>query len=129
MNRRTVWRVVVPIAVIVGGVLSVISTDGLFGSCKTEILGTHPSPDGSRSVVIFSKQCAAAVPYSTQASIAPSGIASPADKIPAFFIISGTPTVTADWRGNNAIEVIFAASGEKVLRKQESVGDIKITYK
>jgi hypothetical protein len=96
LNGRIVWRIVVPIAVIVGGVLSVISTDGLFGSCKTEVLSTIPSPDGSRSVVIFSKQCAATVRYSTQASVAPSGLTSPADKIPAFFIISGTPAVRAN---------------------------------
>jgi hypothetical protein len=120
---------VVPIAVIVGGVLSVISTDGLFGGCKTTVLSTVPSPDGSRSVVIFRKQCAAAIPYSTQASIAPAGLSSPADKIPAFFIVSGTPAVTANWTGKNAIEMIFAAAGEKIFRKQDSVGDIKIAYR
>jgi hypothetical protein len=129
LDRRIIWRVVVPIAVVVGGVLSVLSTNGLFGSCKTTVLSTVPSPDGSRSLVIFRKECAATVPYSTQASIAPAGIASPADKIPAFFIISGTPAITANWAGNNAIEMIFSAATEKVFRKQDSVGDIRIAYK
>jgi hypothetical protein len=128
VDRRIVWRIAVPIAVIVGGVLSVLSTNGSFGSCKNTVLNTIPSPDGSRSLVIFRKECAAVVPHSTQASIAPSGIASLADKIPAFFIISGIPILTADWVGNNAIEIAVGA-GEKIFRKQDSVGDIKIAYK
>jgi hypothetical protein len=129
LNKRTVWRIVVPVAVVVGGVLSVISTNGLFGGCKTSVLSTVPSPDGSRSIVIFRKQCAAAVPYSTQASIAPSGVAAPADRIPAFFIISGTPEVAAGWHGNDAIEIAVAAATEKIFRKQDRVGDIGISYR
>jgi hypothetical protein len=75
------------------------------------------------SIVVFRKQCAATVPYSTQASIAPSGIAFSAEKIPAFFVVAGTPAVTANWLSNNAVEISAIPNGGKVFRSQQSVGD------
>jgi hypothetical protein len=128
-KRRLFWQIAVAAAVIVGGVLSVVYTVSLFGTCSSTVLSAIPSPDGRKSIVLFMKTCNAAVPYSTQASIAPAGLASPEDKIPAFFIISGTPAITAHWLGNNAVEMSVAAPGEKTFRKQQSVGDIQIAYK
>ena len=129
LDRWLFWRIVLPVVVVVGGGLSVIYTGDLFGSCKTVVLSTVPSPDGKKSVVIFRKQCNATVPFSTQASMAPVGLALPAEKIPAFFIISGTPAVTANWLENSSVELGFNAAGEKIFRNQQSVGDIKIGYK
>jgi hypothetical protein len=128
-ENRIPWRIIMLVAVIAGGALSVAYTDSLFGACKTDILDTIPSPDGSRSVVVFRKQCAAAVPYSTQASVAPAGAAFSAERIPAFFIVAGTPAISADWRGNNKIEMAVTPAGGKVFRNQQSVGDIEVAYK
>jgi hypothetical protein len=128
-EKRLFWQIAVVVAVIVGGVLSVTSVVGLFGACSSAVLDTIPSPDGKKSIVIFRKQCNATVPYSTQASIAPAGLASPEEKIPAFFILSGTPAVTGHWLGNTAVEMTAAAPGEKIFRKQQTVGDIQIAYK
>jgi hypothetical protein len=129
LERRLFWQIAVAAAVIVGGVLSVIYTISLFGACSSTVFSTIPSPDGKKSIVIFRKKCNATVPYSTQASIAPAGLASPEDKIPAFFIISGTPAITAGWHGNNAVEMTVVAPAEKIFRKQQTVGDIEIAYK
>jgi hypothetical protein len=129
LQNRLPWRIIILVAVIAGGALSVAYTGSLFGNCKTVVLDTTPSPDGSRSVVVFRKQCAAAVPYSTQASIAPAGAAFSAEKIPAFFIVAGTPAVSAKWRANNKIEMAVTPGGGKVFRSQQSVGDIKVAYK
>jgi hypothetical protein len=104
-ESRLPWRIVFLVAVIAGGALSVAYTGGLFGSCKTVVLDTIPSPDGSRSIVIFRKQCAAAVPYSTQASVAPAGVAFSAERIPAFFIVAGTPAISVNWLANNKVEM------------------------
>ena len=127
LQGRLPWRIIVLVAVIAGGALSVAYTGNLFGACKTVVLETIPSPNGNRSVVVFRKQCAAAVPGSTQASIAPSDIAFSAKKIPAF-IVAGTPAVTANWRGNNAVEISAVPNGGKVFRSQQSVGEIEIAY-
>jgi hypothetical protein len=54
-ESRLPWRIVFLVAVIAGGALSVAYTGSLFGSCKTVVLDTIPSPDGSRSIVIFRK--------------------------------------------------------------------------
>jgi hypothetical protein len=129
LEGRLPWRIIILVAVIAGGALSVAFTDSLFGTCKTVVLDTIPSPDGRRSIVVFRKQCAAAVPYSTQASVAPAGVAFSAEKIPAFFIIAGTPAVSANWRANNKIEMAVTPAGGKVLRSQQSVGDIEVAYK
>jgi hypothetical protein len=126
-HRR--WRigpVAIAGAVVAAGALSVASLGTVFGTCKTTVLNTVPSPDGHRSIVIFSKQCAATVPYSTQASLAPSGIAFSADKIPAFFVVAGTPAVTANWLGNDAVEISAVPNSGKVFRSQQTVGDITI---
>jgi len=128
-KRRLFWQLAAAVAVIVGGVLSVTSVISLFGACSNAVLQTIPSPDGNKTVVIFRKRCNASVPYSTQASLAPAGLASPAEKIPAFFIIAGTPEIAARWLGNNAVELTAVAPAEKIFRKQQAVGDIQIAYK
>ena len=129
LPSRLSWRIIILVAVIAGGALSVAYTGSLFGDCKTVVLDTVPSPDGSRSIVVFRKQCAATVPYSTQASVAPTGVAFSAERIPAFFIVAGTPDVRANWRSNNAVEIAVIPGGGKVFRNQQSVGDIEVLYR
>jgi hypothetical protein len=129
LQNRLPWRIIVLVAVIAGGALSVAYTGSLFGACKTVVLNTIPSPDGSISIVVFSKQCAAAVPYSTQASVAPAGVAFSAEKIPAFFIVAGTPAVSARWLAGNKVEMNVTPAGGKVFRSQQSIGDIEVVYK
>jgi hypothetical protein len=128
-ESRLPWRIIVLVAVIAGGALSVVSTGSIFGSCKTAVLDTIPSPDGSRSIVIFRKQCTVTVPDSTQASVAPAGVAFSAEKIPAFFIVAGTPAISANWLTGNKVEIAVTPGGGKVFRSQQSVGDIEIAYK
>jgi hypothetical protein len=91
LQRRVVWWIAAVAAVIGGGVLSVAYTVSSFGACSNAVLQTIPSPDGSRVIVIFRKQCNATVPYSTQVSLAPASVASPVEKVPPFFIVADTP--------------------------------------
>ena len=128
LQRRVLWWIIV-IAVIGGGVLSVRLTTNGFGTCNNAVLNTIASPDGSKVVVIFRKECNATVPLSVQAGVASANLASPAEKVPPFFVIEGAPTVTAEWRGNRAVDIAVVPAGGKVFRNQESVGNIKIEYK
>jgi hypothetical protein len=127
LQRSVLWGIAI-VAVIGGGVLSVDYTLNGFGACTNAVLNTIASPDGSKVVVIFRKECNATVPYSVQASLAPANLSSPAEKVPPFFVIGGTPVVSAEWRGNRSVGIAVIPAGGKVFRRQESVGEIKIEY-
>jgi hypothetical protein len=129
LQRWVLWSIAIAAAVIGGGILSVDYTMSRFGACSNAVLNTTASPDGSSVIVIFRKECNATVPYSIQASLAPAALASPAEKVPPFFVIAGTPTITADWHGNRAVEIAAVPAGGKIFRNQQSVGDIRIEYK
>ena len=128
VQRHVLWWIAI-LAVIGGGVLSVDYTHNSFGACTNIVLNTIASPDGGRVLVIFRKQCNATVPDSMQASLAPANLDSPAEKVPPFFVIGGTPTITAEWRGNRSVSIAVIPAGGKVFRRQESVGEITIEYK
>ena len=128
LQRSVPWWIAIA-AAIGGGVLSVYYAFDSFGACTNAVLNTIASPDGSKVVVIFRKECNATVPYSVQANLAPANLSSPAEKVPPFFVIRGTPVVTAEWQGNRSVSINIIPAGGKVFRSQESVGDIKIEYK
>ena len=128
LQRSVPWGIAIA-AVIGGGVLSVYYGFDSFGACTNAVLNTIASPDGNKVVVIFRKECNATVPYSVQASLAPAGLDSPAEKVPPFFVVRGTPVVTAEWHGNRSVSLAAIPAGGQVFRSQESVGDIKIEYK
>src|SRR6185437_3994259 len=128
LQRRVLWCVAI-VAVISGGLLSVEYQLNSFGACSNAVLNTIASPDGSKVVVIFRKECNVTVPLNVQASLAPANLASPAEKASPFFVVKGTPTVTAEWRGNHAISIAVVPAGGTVFRSQESVDDIRIEYK
>jgi hypothetical protein len=98
-----------------------------FGECKTVVRNSIPSPDGSKSIVIFGKECGATVGFNTQASIAPADGSFSPDKNPAFFVVSGEHVVLARWLGDSAVEIALQEGG-KVFRNEQRVGDIKVVY-
>jgi hypothetical protein len=55
-------------AVTIGGALYAVSN---FDPCETVVHNSISSPDGSKSIVVFEKECGATVGFNTQASIAP----------------------------------------------------------
>ncbi len=128
LQRRVLLWIAI-FAVIGGGLLTVAYTHNSFGACTNVVLNTIASPDGSKVLVIFRKRCNATVPDSTQASLAPANLDFPVEKVPPFFVIGGTPTITAEWRGNHSVSIAVIPAGGKVFRSQESFGEIKIEYK
>jgi hypothetical protein len=105
-----------------------IFMDG-FGACKTVVRNSMPSPDGTKSIVIFGKECGATVGFNTQVSIAPSGGSFSQEKSPAFFAISGEHSIMAKWLGDSTVEISSVPEGERVLKSEQRVGEIRITYK
>jgi hypothetical protein len=112
-------------AVAIGGALYLAST---FDPCQTVVRELIPSPDGSNSIVVFGRECGATVGFNTQVSIAPTGSSFSSDKYPAFFVVSGLQDVVARWLGQRAVEIAVIPGAEKVYRREERVGDIRIIY-
>jgi hypothetical protein len=131
LKRLQIWWIIIPIiavcAVMAGGALYVWYVTSIFGECKTVVRNSIPSPDGSKSIVIFGKECGATVGFNTQASIAPAGGSFSPDKNPAFFVVSGEHVVLARWLGDSAVEIALQEGG-KVFRNEQRVGDIKVVY-
>jgi hypothetical protein len=132
--RRRIWWVVVTFVVTVGaavagGTLYYAYQGDTFGECKILVRRSIPSPDGSKSIVIFGKECGATVGFNTQASIVWAGASFSPEKTPPFFIISGNSEIIASWLGNTAVEISHIPGGDKVFRSEQSVGDVKIEYR
>jgi hypothetical protein len=115
-------------AAIVGGVVSIDYFMSGFGACKTTVHGSIPSPDASKSIIIFEKECGATVGFNTQVSIAPSRGTFSADRYPPFYVVSGRQEVVAKWLGDEAVEVSAVPGAERTYRREERSGDVKIVY-
>jgi hypothetical protein len=130
---RHIWWIVIPVvtvcAVIAVAALNIAYFMDGFGACKTVVRNSMPSPDGTKSIVIFGKECGATVGFNTQVSIAPSGGSFSQEKSPAFFAISGEHSIMAKWLGDSTVEISSIPEGERVLKSEQRVGEIRITYK
>jgi hypothetical protein len=100
-----------------------------FGECATVIRGSTPSPDRSKVVVVFRRNCGATVPFNTQASMAPAGDAFSPDRSPAFFVVAGTPEVIVSWLGEAAVEIAMIPGADRIFKSKQSVAGVKVLYK
>ena len=116
-------------AAIGAGFLSIDYIMYPFGRCETIIRNLIPSPDGRQSIVIFQRECGATVGFNTQASIAEAGRIFSTEEDPPFLVISGSPEIIAKWAGDHVVEVALIKGGDKVLRSEQSVGEIQVVYK
>ncbi len=112
-------------AMTVGGALYLASA---WAPCQTIVRQSISSPHGSSSIVVFGRECGATVGFNTQVSIVPSGSSFSAEKYPAFFVTSGLQVVMATWLDESAVEIAIIPGAEKVSRREDHVGDIKIIY-
>jgi hypothetical protein len=119
MKKRLISWIIIPVvvigAVIAGGALSIEYFMGSFGACKTIIHSSIPSPGGSKSIVVFEKECGATVGFNTQVSIAPAQGAFSAERSPPFYVVSGPQEVLARWLGGEAAEVNIVPGAERTL--------------
>jgi hypothetical protein len=118
--------IVVVCAVIAGGAAYVTLIASRFGECRNALLTSTLSPDGSKSVVTFRKECGATVADSTHASIVPTGGAP--EKLSPFFSVAGVQDIIATWRGDHVLMVSVIPGGSRILRGEQSAGGIRIKY-
>jgi hypothetical protein len=119
-ESHRIWWTAIPVAAIctvIGvAVLNIAYFMDGFGACKTVVRSSIPSPDGTKSIVIFGKECGATVGFNTQASIAPTDSPFSTEKSPAFFAISGEHVVIAKWLGDSTVEISSIPKGERVFK-------------
>jgi hypothetical protein len=100
----------------------------IFGECRIVRLTTIPSPDGSKSVVTYRKECGATVPFSSHASIAPAGALFSPEGAPPFFSVRGNQDILAAWNGEQIVRIGLIPGATKAYKRDESVGNIRIEY-
>ena len=108
--------------------LSLIYIASVFGGCEIVRLKEFPSPDGSKSVVVFRKECGATVPYNTQASIASKGVPFSPERAPPFLIVRDIQDVHATWSGEKIVGVRLTPGASTVYKRDQNAGDVRIEY-
>jgi hypothetical protein len=99
----------------------------VFGECRLVQLLKVPSPNGSKSVVAYRKECGSTVPDSTQASIVSTGNSFSPERAPPF-VISGHQDILATWSGEQVVRIGLIPGVNRVYKRDESAGDIRIQY-
>lgn len=110
--------------------MSVLALNGCMFTCENEIFDTAPSPSGALSAVSFSRNCGTATGYNVQVSILESGH-SPRDGGNAMVVdqvFDGSASLTLRWIDDRSLEITVPRQA-RFFTKNESVGDVRITYR
>jgi hypothetical protein len=128
LSRRTLWiaaAVIAPVAAATGYFSYVISN---FFDCEVDVRKRIPSPDGTKSIIIFEVGCGATTPFNTQVSIASNRGNFSREKNPPFLVVRGQHEVAAKWLSDNVVG-IFGFGADQVYKQEQSAAGITIEYK
>lgn len=126
MNRRTrslVAIAVIPVA-LVGGLLWWIT--GLVPECTNTLVSRLDSPDASRSIVVFTRDCGPGG-LNTQAAIMPAAGTLDGDAT-GFLALEGQHAPDVRWDAYGNLEVTIPEGADIVQRQDEAAG-ITIIYR
>ena len=125
MNKRTRSLVAIAIipAALVGGVLWWLT--GLVPECSNSPVSQLESPDKTRSLVVFTRDCGHAG-LNTQAAILPAGGTLDADAS-GFLALEGRHAPSVRWDAYGNLEVTIP-EGAAVVQQQPRAGGISIIY-
>lgn len=93
--------------------------------CANESIAEVVSPDGTKKIVLFSRNCGATTGFNTQGSVLNRRVDLPNESGSAFIIDNGTAKVF--WADNSKLIVIFESSA-RVLKRESSDCGITIDY-
>jgi hypothetical protein len=106
--------------------LSLPSLAGCLGTeCSNEPSAEVVSPDGSKKIVLFSRNCGATTGFNTQGTVLSREDELPNESGSAFIIDNGTAKVS--WTEDSKLLVIFESS-VRVFKKEPSDRGIAIEY-
>ncbi|HAB17917.1 MAG TPA: hypothetical protein PLX89_19160 [Verrucomicrobiota bacterium] len=100
---------------------------GCLGSeCVNEVSEVLESPDGTKKIVVFSRNCGATTGFNTQASIIETKQKLPDAGGNAFVVDKGTAKVS--WKKDGGVAVVFDR-GVRVFKKEPAVSGVAIEYR
>ncbi|MES2467411.1 MAG: hypothetical protein V4675_08935 [Verrucomicrobiota bacterium] len=106
--------------------LTLFSFAGCVGTeCSNEPIAEVISPDGTKKIVLFSRNCGATTGFNTQGTILNRGDVLPNEPGSAFIIDSGS--AKASWAGDSKIVVILEGSA-RAFKKEASFRGVAIEY-
>jgi hypothetical protein len=126
--RKWIAPVAVIAALVVGGAFfrdDILEYSGI--ACATTIKRAVPSPDATRTAVIFERECGATTPFNTQVSLVPKGQSFSPRRYPSFLSIGGQHALAIRWVGERALEVDLPKT-DRVFRNETTVDDVSVAY-
>jgi hypothetical protein len=106
--------------------LASFSLAGCLGSeCSNEPISEVTSPDGTKKIVLFSRNCGTTTGFNTQGTILDRGDALPNESGSAFIIDSGSAKVS--WAGDSKI-VVTLEEAARAFKKETSDRGVAIEY-
>jgi hypothetical protein len=107
--------------------LSLLSFVGcLQTECANEVISELVSPDGTRKIVLFSRNCGATTGSSTQGTILNQGESLPNEPGSAFILDKATAAVS--WEGSSRI-VVTLEGGARVVKNNRSDRGVALEYR
>jgi hypothetical protein len=133
-SRRPLLRIAIAVLAVVGiGITALLGSIWYaleqFAGCRSSVLSSTRSPDGTKAVFVFRQECNATVPDSMYASIAPTDLPFSPNRSRAFLGFARNAEVLSSWRGNDVVEIALTPGGGDFIRHEAQVGDIRIDYK
>jgi len=106
--------------------LTLFSLAGCLGTeCSNEPITEVTSPDGTKKIVLFSRNCGATTGFNTQGTILNCGDALPNESGTTFIIDGGSAKVS--WAGDSKIVVTLEGSA-RAFKKETSDRGVAIEY-
>lgn len=138
IGRIIGWLGVASIALIaIDAFLFWLIVPDMSGMCGNTVISELPSPDGTKKLVVFERNCGATTDFSTQVSIFPADTSLPNESGNLFISDTnhgaapagpgGGPLITATW--DNAQSVVLTHDSKVRVSKAEShVAGVKVRY-
>lgn len=137
-TRLLAWFGVTCIAlVIIGAFLFWLVTPDMSDMCRNEVISESPSPDGTKRLVVFQRDCGATTDFSTQVSVLPASAPLPNAKGNVFISDtdhgvapagpSGGPSVTVTWESARSV-VLTHHPKVRVFKSESDAGGVQVRY-
>lgn len=114
-----------------------VELENYFDPCGNDVVAEFPSPDGTKKVVIFQRDCGATTGFSTQASLLAIGTQKPrgagnlfvadTDRGAAPSAAWGGPALAVRWEGSHAL-ILEHNRRARVFHAERQLGNIIIQY-
>lgn len=112
--------------VVLAATVLVLACTGCGQRCMNREIGSHPSPSGKKTALVFSRECGPGSEANVQVSVIRATANMP--NVPGnAFIVGGKPDLTVQWQSNETLTVSGFGTA-KVFKQETVVGDTTIYY-